>query len=182
MTSSNDGAVSVAIGHLKLIREKASDGCFSTKRMQARWARDYYNGAWEQRQEELWDGAEGFNNEGGTSYIVRKCKSWSCDMYEFLTTESSQRIVEYLDSIRIAWEQIPRSLIGDADYAAADKLYDAYDSVRDDWIPPHSEIDNLHRLSTSIGLSGAESQKVFDRRVSPTGLVRRSVVSSLTTR
>jgi hypothetical protein len=129
--SSNNVAVSVAIGHLKLIRERASDGCFSTKRMQARWARDYYNGAWKQRQEELWDGAEGFKNEGGTSYIVRKCKSWSCDMYEFLMTEPSQRIVEYLDSIRIAWEQIPRSLIGGADYAAADKLYNAYDSVRD---------------------------------------------------
>jgi hypothetical protein len=40
------------------------------------------------------------NSEDDASHIVRRCNNWCCNMYNFLMTESSQRIVEYVDGIR----------------------------------------------------------------------------------
>lgn len=39
------------------------------------------------------------NSEDDASHIVRRCNNWCFNMCKFLMTESSQRVVEYVDGI-----------------------------------------------------------------------------------
>jgi len=122
---------------LRLVGTESKGTLYSTNRMQARWAKDFLGGAYENKAKELEAAARegepiGTNLEGGQSYKV-EYYSFSClCCYPCVQADFcfvAKRIIASLKDINANWERVAKELPDTTGSLTAEKLYSAYETV-----------------------------------------------------
>ena len=121
-----------ATEYLQRIEDESEWAQFSTGRMEARWANDFVNGAYEKRAAEMYEAKkagkpEGYNTEGGRSYAVSTAALATSRFRRYIGADLFvKRIVQSLKIITWNWEAVTAML---PDTSELLKLRAAYYSV-----------------------------------------------------
>jgi hypothetical protein len=121
-----------ATEYLQRIEDESEWAQFSTDRMEARWANEFVNGAYEKRAAEMYEAKksgkpEGYNTEGGGSYAVSTAALATSRFRRYIGADLFvKRIVQSLKIITWNWETVTAML---PDTSELLKLRAAYHSV-----------------------------------------------------